>query len=84
MVHITVCHLLLGRTWLYDRKVLYGGYANSYSFKFNDKKFITDPLQIFEFEAQKKSRSYSSANHSAVHSSSKRRKTNVIGNEPIG
>jgi hypothetical protein len=34
--------------------VLYGGYGNSYSFKFNDKKFITNPLQIFEFEAQKK------------------------------
>lgn len=54
VVPMTVCHLLLGRPWLYDRKVLYDGYANSYSFKFNGKKFVLDPLQISEFEAQPK------------------------------
>ncbi|KAL5770417.1 hypothetical protein ACOSP7_014571 [Xanthoceras sorbifolium] len=29
---ITVCHLLLGRPWLYDRRVVYDGFKNSYSF----------------------------------------------------
>ncbi|XP_042984718.1 uncharacterized protein LOC122313623 [Carya illinoinensis] len=54
VVPMTVCHLLLGRPWLYDRKVLYDGYANSYSFKFNGKKFVLDSLQIFEFDTQPK------------------------------
>ena len=54
VVPMTVCHLLLGRPWLYDKKVLYNGYANSYSFKFNGKKFVLDPLQISEFDTQPK------------------------------
>lgn len=44
VVPITIFHLLLGRPWLYNKKVLYGRSANSYSFKFNDKKFVTGPL----------------------------------------
>lgn len=51
MVPMTVYHLLLRRPWLYDRRVLYDRYANSYSFKFKDKKFILDPMHISEFEA---------------------------------
>ncbi|KAL5835139.1 hypothetical protein ACOSQ4_014636 [Xanthoceras sorbifolium] len=35
---ITVCHLLLGRPWLYDRRVVYDGFKNSYSFVFKKKK----------------------------------------------
>ena len=54
VVPMTVCHLLLGRPWLYDKKVLYNGYANSYSFKFNGKKFVLNPLQISEFNTQPK------------------------------
>ncbi|KAL6345333.1 hypothetical protein AAG906_015816 [Vitis piasezkii] len=53
VIPMTVCHMLLGRPWLYDRKVLYDGYANTYSFTFKGKKFVLDPLQISEFEARK-------------------------------
>ena len=41
---MTVCHMLLGCLRLYDRKVLYDGYANTYFFTFKCKKFVLDPL----------------------------------------
>ncbi|RVW65387.1 hypothetical protein CK203_022204 [Vitis vinifera] len=54
VIPMTICHMLLGRPWLYDRKVIYDGYANTYSFTFKGKEFVLDPLQILEFEARKK------------------------------
>lgn len=50
VIPMTVCHMLLGRPWLYDRRVYYDGYANTYSFKFQGKKFVLEPLQISEFD----------------------------------
>lgn len=50
-----VCHLLLGRPWLYDCKVNYGGFANTYSFKFQNRKFVLEPLPIQEFGTPKES-----------------------------
>jgi hypothetical protein len=46
VIPMTVCYMLLGRLWLYDQRVLYDGYANTYSFNFQGKKFVLDPLQI--------------------------------------
>lgn len=51
VIPMTVCLMLLGRPWLYDQKVLYDGYANTYSFDFKCKKFVLDPLHISEFES---------------------------------
>jgi hypothetical protein len=45
--------MLLGHLWLYDQRVLYDGYANTYSFNFKGKKFVLDPLQISEFDTKK-------------------------------
>jgi hypothetical protein len=53
VIPMTVCHMLLGRPWLYNRRVLYDGYANTYSFNFQGKKFVLDPLQISEFDTKK-------------------------------
>ena len=39
-----VCHLILGRPWLYDRKVMHDGYLNTYSFSKDGKKIILAPL----------------------------------------
>ena len=39
------CHLLLGRPWHYDRKVIYDGYKHTYSFVISGKKIILAPLQ---------------------------------------
>jgi hypothetical protein len=45
-----VCHMLLGRPWLYDRKVSYNDYANTYSFQYKGKKLMLVPLPISNFE----------------------------------
>ena len=37
-------HLLLGRPWQFDRKVVYNGYANTYVFSSLGKKFTILPL----------------------------------------
>jgi hypothetical protein len=57
VIPMIVCHMLLGRPWLYDRRVLYDGYANTYSFNFQGKKFVLDPLQISEFQKRRLSQS---------------------------
>ena len=41
---IDVCHLILGRPWLYDRKVMHNGYLNTYSLTKDGKKIILAPL----------------------------------------
>lgn len=54
IMSMTVCHMLLGRPWLYDRKVSYNGYTNTYSFYFKGKKLVLVPLPIAEFETTNK------------------------------
>jgi len=34
VVLIEATHILLGRPWQFDRKVLYDGHANTYTFSF--------------------------------------------------
>lgn len=46
---MTVCHVLLGRPWMYDRRVNYDGFHNTYSLIFKNKKLILEPLPIMEF-----------------------------------
>lgn len=53
VIPMTIRHMLLGRSWLYDRSVFYDGYAKIYSFTFKGKKLVLDPLQILEIEKQK-------------------------------
>jgi len=50
------CHILLGKPWLFDRKVKHDGYLNSYSSSKDGKKITTAPLspsQIHKSKAQK-------------------------------
>lgn len=37
------CHLLLGRPWEFDRWIIHDGFVNTYSFKFENRKFILRP-----------------------------------------
>ncbi|PKI40719.1 hypothetical protein CRG98_038900 [Punica granatum] len=39
------CHLLLGRPWLYDRRVIYDGFKNTYSFVKEGVKIILAPVE---------------------------------------
>ena len=43
VVTMDACHLLLGRPWLYDRRVIHDGCANTYSFNFNNTKVVLLP-----------------------------------------
>ena len=40
-----VCHLLLGRPWQYDRKVIYDGFKNTYTFRKDEHKIVLAPLK---------------------------------------
>ena len=40
-----VCHLLLGRPWQYDRKVIYDGFKNTYTFRKDGHKIVLAPLK---------------------------------------
>jgi len=53
VIPMKACHILLGRPWLYDRRVSYDGYSNTYSFSFDGHKIILQPLKIDEFEGNK-------------------------------
>jgi hypothetical protein len=44
VVPMTVCHLLLGRPWLYDRHVQHNGRANTYHLEFKGKKINLLPM----------------------------------------
>jgi len=41
---MNVCHVLLGIPWLYDRRVIYDVYLNTYSFVKDGKKVTLTPL----------------------------------------
>ncbi|KAK1648811.1 hypothetical protein QYE76_066616 [Lolium multiflorum] len=38
VVPMTVCHMLLGRPWQFDKKAIHDGYSNAYTFTVKDKK----------------------------------------------
>ena len=44
VVPMTVCHLLLGRPWLYDRSVQHNGRANTYHLEFKGTKINLQPM----------------------------------------
>ena len=40
-----VDHILLGRPWKFDRRVMHDGYKNRYSFVMSNRKFILTSLK---------------------------------------
>jgi len=51
-----VCHVLLGRPWLYDRRVIHDGYLNTYSFVKDGKKITLTPLASHQMATTKPSK----------------------------
>lgn len=45
VVPMDACHLLLGRPWEYDRQTMHDGFANTYSFMFENKRITLLPSQ---------------------------------------
>ncbi|KAL4383543.1 hypothetical protein GQ457_15G018020 [Hibiscus cannabinus] len=44
VVPMHATHMLLGRPWQFDRKVMHDGYRNRYSFTYDGKKHTLAPL----------------------------------------
>jgi hypothetical protein len=44
VVPMTVCHVLLGRPWQFDRKAIHNGHSNVYNFMEADKTFMLRPM----------------------------------------
>ncbi|XP_048618458.1 uncharacterized protein LOC125589874 [Brassica napus] len=40
------CHLLLGRPWEFDHRIIHDGFLNTYSFTFENRKFILKPSPL--------------------------------------
>ena len=41
-----VCYLLLRRPWKYDRKVIYDGFKNTYTFHKDGHRIVLAPLKL--------------------------------------
>ena len=44
VVPMSVCHLLLGRPWQFDKAATHDGRTNYYSFKWNNKILVLRPM----------------------------------------
>ncbi|KAK1616807.1 hypothetical protein QYE76_022324 [Lolium multiflorum] len=69
MVPMTVCHMLLGRPWQFDKKAIHDGYSNAYTFKVKDKKFELRPMtpnQIIADNAKALARAQHHTHHSEL------------------
>ena len=49
------CHLLLGRPWQYDKRVVYDGYKNTYSFSKDRQRVVLAHLKpMLSLDSKKK------------------------------
>ncbi|KAD2113026.1 hypothetical protein E3N88_41812 [Mikania micrantha] len=44
IIPMDACHILLGRPWLFDRRVMHDGFLNTYTFIHNNHKIILTPV----------------------------------------
>ncbi|KAK1681388.1 hypothetical protein QYE76_042236 [Lolium multiflorum] len=69
VVPMTVCHMLLGRPWQFDKKAIHDGHTNAYTFKVKDKKFELRPMtpsQIIADNAKALARAQQHTHHSEL------------------
>jgi len=45
IVPMDACHILLGRPWLFDKRIMHDGKMNTYTFHKDHKKITLTPLQ---------------------------------------
>ena len=57
VVPMEACHILLGRPWQFDKKVMHNGLTNAITFTHKEKKFLLYPLtpsQVVKNQVQMK------------------------------
>ncbi|KAK1602552.1 hypothetical protein QYE76_037401 [Lolium multiflorum] len=80
VVPMTVCHMLLGRPWQFDKKAIHDGYSNAYTFKVKDKKFELRPMTPSQIIADN-AKALARAQHHTHHSTSV--KTQAMESKPM-
>jgi hypothetical protein len=45
VIHMDVCHILLGRPWQFDRKVIHAGRSNNYTLEKNGWTHMSLPIE---------------------------------------
>ena len=45
-------HILLGRAWLFDRRVIHDGFRNTYVFQKDGKRIVLNPMSPAEAQRQ--------------------------------
>jgi hypothetical protein len=53
IIPMDACHILLGRPWLFDRKVMHDGHLNTYTFSKDGKKITLAPLSPSQLHKSK-------------------------------
>lgn len=54
VIPMDACHLLLGRPWQYDRRVIHDGYKNTYSFVKDGVKVVLGPTKMESYPKSSK------------------------------
>ena len=62
VVPMTVCHLLLGRPWQFDRGVIHNGRTYHYSFKMKGKEYVLRPMSPSQVIADKQATKHGEKN----------------------
>ena len=57
IIPMDACHVLLGRPWLFDRRVLHDGFLNTYTFTKDGKKITLAPLSPSQLTKSKPQKS---------------------------
>ena len=64
---MTVCHLLLGRPWQFDRGVVHNGRTNHYSFKMKGKEYVLRPMSPSQVIADKQATHRGEKSEKVIH-----------------
>jgi hypothetical protein len=62
VVPMSVCHILLGRPWQFDRNVIHNGRTNYYSFKMSGKEYVLRPMSPSQVITDKQATTYRGEN----------------------
>ena len=67
VIPMSVCHLLLGRPWQFDRGVTHNGRTNHYSFKMKGKEYVLRPMSPSQVLADKQATHHGENSERANH-----------------
>ena len=67
VILMSVCHLLLGRLWQFDRGVIHNWRTNHYSFKMKGKEYVLRPMSPSQVIADKQATHHGETSEKVIH-----------------